>query len=415
MCGITGYWDTSRQISNDQLPIIVEQMSNTLLHRGPDSGGIWVDVETGIALGHRRLAIVDLSPEGHQPMMAADGRYIMVFNGEIYNFLELRKQLEALGHQFRGHSDTEIILAGFCQWGVLEAVKQFNGMFAFAVWDKKQRVLHLGRDRIGEKPLYYGWVGKTLVFASELKAFKVYPDFHPEINRDALASFLRYCYVPAPFSIYKNVYKLPPGTLLSWNGIDSHSQPVPYWSVKETAELGNTHPFLGSESEAITQMEILLKEAVGLRMVADVPLGAFLSGGIDSSTVVALMQSQSSQPVNTFTIGFNEKEYNEAEHALAVAKHLGTNHTELYVTPEQALAVIPKLPALYDEPFSDASQIPTFLVSQLARQHVTVSLSGDGGDELFWRLRSLFLRSQHLAKDWLDTQAPTANTCIYFD
>lgn len=391
MCGITGFWDISRQINNDKLPIIVQQMSNTLLHRGPDSSGIWVDVEIGIALGHRRLAIVDLSPEGHQPMMSADGRYVMVFNGEIYNFLELQKQLETLGHQFRGHSDTEIMLAGFCQWGVLEAVKRFNGMFAFVVWDRLERILQLGRDRMGEKPLYYGWVGKTLVFASELKAFKVYPDFQPEINRDALASFLRYCYVPTPFSIYQGVYKLPPATLLSWNGIDSHSQPVSYWSVKETAELGTAHPFLGSESEAIAQLETLLKEAVGLRIFADVPLGAFLSGGIDSSTVVALMQSQSSQPVNTFTIGFNEKEYNEAKHALAVAKHLGTNHTELYVTPEQALAVIPKLPALYDEPFSDASQIPTFLVSQLARQHVTVSLSGDGGDELFGGYNRYFL------------------------
>jgi asparagine synthase (glutamine-hydrolysing) len=391
MCGISGYWDISRQISNEQLPIVVEQMSNTLLHRGPDSGGVWVDIEAGIALGHRRLAIVDLSPHGHQPMMSADGRYVMVFNGEIYNFLELQKQLEALGYRFRGHSDTEIMLAGFCQWGVLEAIKRFNGMFAFAVWDRLERILHLGRDRMGEKPLYYGWVGKTLVFASELKAFKVYPDFQPEINRDALASFLRYCYVPTPFSIYQGIYKLPPATLLSWNGIDAHSQPVAYWSVKETAELGTANPFQGSELEAIAQMETLLKEAVGLRMVADVPLGAFLSGGIDSSTVVALMQSQSSQPVNTFTIGFNEKEYNEAEHALAVAKHLGTNHTELYVTPEQALAVIPKLPALYDEPFSDASQIPTFLVSQLARQHVTVSLSGDGGDELFGGYNRYFL------------------------
>ena len=383
MCGITGFWDISRQINNDNLPIIIQQMSNSLIHRGPDDGGSWVDGEVGIALGHRRLSIVDLSPEGHQPMISANGRYVIVFNGEIYNFPELRKQLQSLEYSFRGHSDTEIMLASFCEWGVLEATKQFNGMFAFAVWDRQERVLHLGRDRIGEKPLYYGWCGHTLIFASELKAFKVHPDFHPEINRDALALFLRFSYIPAPYSIYQGIYKLPPATLLSWNGNRNYPHPEPYWSAKIAAETGVVYPFTGSEDEAIVHLEALLKDAVKMRMIADVPLGAFLSGGIDSSTIVALMQAQSSQPVKTFSIGFHEQDYNEAKYAKAVAQHLGTDHTELYVTANEALAVIPKLPSLYDEPFADSSQVPTFLVSQLAKNHVTVSLSGDAGDELF--------------------------------
>ncbi len=383
MCGITGFWDISRQINNDKLPVIVEQMSKTLHLRGPDDSGVWVDTEAGIALGHRRLAIVDLSPEGHQPMISADGRYVIVFNGEIYNFLKLRCELEQLGHRFRGGSDTEVMLASFSQWGISEAVQRFNGMFAFAVWDKKQRVLHLGRDRLGEKPLYYGWSGRTFLFASELKAFKAYPDFQPQINRDALTLFFRYNYVPAPHSIYQGIYKLPPATILSWDGRNTSSVQMPYWSLKDTAQLGVNNPFTGTEQDAFDELEGLLLEAVRLRMIADVPLGAFLSGGIDSSTIVALMQAQSSQPVKTFTIGFHEQGYNEAQHARSVAQYLGTDHTELYVTSNEALSVIPKLPYLYDEPFADASQIPTFLVSELARQHVTVSLSGDGGDELF--------------------------------
>lgn len=358
-------------------------MSDTLLHRGPDDGGSWVDAETGIALGHRRLAIVDLSPQGHQPMISADGRYVITFNGEVYNFLELRRELELLGHYFRGHSDTEVMLASLIQWGLDAALQRFNGMFAFALWDRQERILHLARDRFGEKPVYYGWMGSTFLFGSELKALQVHPNFHTEINRDALALFLRFNYVPAPYSIYKGIYKLPPGTVLTWNGLDTHPAPVPYWSAKEVAKLGIAEPFMGSEPEAVAQLDALLRDAVKLRMVADVPLGAFLSGGVDSSTVVALMQAQASQSMKTFSIGFYEDGYNEAQQAKAVAQHLGTDHTELYVTPEEALAVIPKLPILYDEPFSDPSQIPTFLVSQLARQYVTVSLSGDGGDELF--------------------------------
>jgi len=383
MCGITGFWDISRRLNADRLQELSRQMSNTLLHRGPDDGGVWADEEVGISLGHRRLAIVDLSPEGHQPMLSAEGRYVIVFNGEIYNFLELQRELKQLGHQFRGHSDTEVMLASFRQWGLDQAIQRFNGMFAFALWDRQERVLHLGRDRFGEKPLYYGWVGDTLLFASELKALKAHPAFRAEINRDALTLYVRYCYVPAPYSIYEGIYKLSPGTVLSWNGSHDRPAPVPYWSAREVAERGAAAPFIGTESEAAKQLEELLQDAVGLRMMADVPLGAFLSGGIDSSTIVALMQAQSRQPVRTFTIGFNENNYNEAQHAKAVAQHLGTDHSELYVTPEDALAVIPKLPTLYDEPFADVSQIPTFLVSQLAKQQVTVSLSGDAGDELF--------------------------------
>jgi asparagine synthase (glutamine-hydrolysing) len=383
MCGIVGFWDNSQQLNTDQLVPMVQRMSDTLLHRGPDDGGTWVDTEARMALGHRRLAIVDLSPEGHQPMVSAEGRYVIVFNGEIYNFLELRRQLEQLGHRFRGHSDTEVMLAAFSQWGLDAAVRHFNGMFAFALWDRQERVLHLGRDRLGEKPLYYSWLGQTFLFASELKALKAYPNFNPEINRDALALYLRHNYIPAPYSIYQGVYKLPPASILTVQLGEAVAQPVPYWSAKSIAESGINQPFTGSETEAIAQLDTLLRDAISLRMVADVPLGAFLSGGIDSSTVVALMQAQSTQPVKTFTIGFYEDSYNEATYAKAVAQHLGTDHTELYVTPAEAMAVIPKLPTLYDEPFADSSQIPTFLVAQLARQQVTVSLSGDAGDELF--------------------------------
>jgi asparagine synthase (glutamine-hydrolysing) len=362
-------------------------MSDTLLHRGPDDEGSFIDEAAGLALGFRRLSIIDLSPEGHQPMTSKDGRYVLIFNGEIYNFQELRRELEDLGHPFRGHSDTEVMLAAFTQWGFEPAIKRFNGMFALALWDKEERTLHLTRDRIGEKPLYYGFSGSTFLFGSELKALRAHPEFKAEINRDALALFLRYNYIPAPYSIYQGIYKLTPGTYLSLDERESSlgqlPEPLAYWSAREAAEAGTASPFEGTEAQAVTELEALLTDAVGLRMVADVPLGAFLSGGVDSSTVIALMQAQSSQPVKTFSIGFTEEAYNEARHARAVAEHLKTDHTELYVTPEDAMAVIPRLPTLYDEPFSDSSQIPTFLVSQLARRHVTVSLSGDGGDELF--------------------------------
>jgi asparagine synthase (glutamine-hydrolysing) len=391
MCGITGFWNPSGHWSAAELQDVVDQMANTLRHRGPDDGGGWVEASMNLALGHRRLAIVDLSPEGHQPMVSADDRYVMVFNGEIYNFRELRQQLEALGHQFRGHSDTEIMLASFCQWGIVASVQRFTGMFAFAVWDRRKRLLHLGRDRLGEKPLYYGWGNGTLLFGSELKALNAYPRLQSAINRDAVALFLRHSYIPAPYSIYQDIYKLPPGTILTWNGQSPELTPIPYWSAKTVAEQGVAHPFTGSAAEAATALEQLLTAAVGRQMVADVPLGAFLSGGIDSSTIVALMQSQSDQPVKTFSIGFREDNYDEAQYAQAVAQHLNTDHTELYVTPDEALAVIPQLPTLYDEPYADVSQIPTFLVAQLARKSVTVSLSGDGGDELFGGYKRYFL------------------------
>lgn len=428
MCGITGFLDSSCQMGSDELQSITEKMIDKLLHRGPDDFGTWIDAKTGIALGHRRLSIVDLSPSGHQPMHSACGRYVIVFNGEIYNFKILRKELEAFGHKFQGHSDTEVMLSAISRWGLESAVKRFIGMFAFALWDKREHRLHLARDRLGEKPLYYGWMGKTFLFGSELKALRAHPDFREEINRDALALYLRHNYVPGPYSIYKGIYKLPPGTILTLNRADGISTPapIPYWSAREVAEQGIARPFTGSVEEAITQLDTLLREAVKMRMEADVPLGAFLSGGVDSSLVVALMQAQSDIPIKTFSIGFHESEYNEANHAKAVAQHLGTDHTELYITPEQAMAVIPRLPTLYDEPFADSSQIPTYLVSELARRYVTVSLSGDGGDELFAGYKRYFLgqsiwnkigwmpkRMRHAASGMLTTISPQTWTSIF--
>ncbi|GAX92058.1 asparagine synthase (glutamine-hydrolyzing) [Effusibacillus lacus] len=385
MCGIAGFISIQSRLTTDELQQQAIKMGESIVHRGPDDSGIWVDAEAGIALAHRRLSIVDLSPEGHQPMVSPSGRYVIVFNGEIYNFCILREELQRSGYSFRGHSDTEVMLAAIEQFGVEPAIKKFVGMFAFALWDRQERMLILGRDRMGEKPLFYGRIGNSFMFASELKALRNHPDFRSEIDRKALALYMRHNYIPAPYSIYRGIFKLLPGTILTFRSMfpDSELTPVPFWTVREAAEKGVENLFGGSESEAVNRLDQLLRDSVGQQMVADVPLGAFLSGGIDSSTVVAVMQSLSRQPVKTFTIGFHEEGYNEAEHAKAVARHLGTDHTELYVSLEQAMDVIPRLPVLYDEPFSDSSQIPTFLVSQLARQHVTVSLSGDGGDELF--------------------------------
>ena len=386
MCGITGFLDLSAcRMRSEELIPTVTRMAEAICHRGPDDQGVWADAEAGLALGFRRLAILDLSPTGHQPMLSADGRYMMIFNGEVYNFAELREKLDSLGHRFRGTSDTEVMLAAFVQWGLEAAVRRLNGMFAIAVWDRQQKVLHLVRDRLGVKPLYYGWCNDVFLFGSELKALRAHPVFDAVIDRDSLSLFLRHSYIPVPHSIYKNINKLPPGTILSLpvNGGRQEGTMTTYWSAREAVEQGQMDPFRGSAEEAVSELDRLLRESVRLRMIADVPLGAFLSGGIDSSAIVALMQTQSRLPVRTFTIGFHEGGYNEAVYAKAVARHLGTEHTELYVTPEAAMAVIPSLPTLYDEPFSDPSQIPTYLVSQLARQHVTVSLSGDGGDELF--------------------------------
>ncbi|HYX69079.1 MAG TPA: asparagine synthase (glutamine-hydrolyzing), partial [Terriglobales bacterium] len=388
MCGIAGIWSRERASGNDELRATVQEMASRLRHRGPDDQGTWTDAEVGIALASRRLAILDLSPAGHQPMISASSRYVVTFNGEIYNYEELRHQMESDVTDsvlaLRGHSDTEVMLAAFDHWGVEPTLPRLNGMFALGVWDRKERVLYLVRDRLGEKPLYYGWIGNTLLFASELKALHAHPAFRPEIDREALAFHLRYNCVPAPFSIYQGVHKLPAATFLRiQSDMRGEVLPVAYWSLLEVARHGIENPYRGSDAQAVEQFDGLLREAVKLRMISDVPLGAFLSGGIDSSTVVALMQAQSNRPVRTFSIGFHEANYNEAKDAHAVARHLRTEHTELYVTPQQTMAVIQRLPTLYDEPFADSSQIPTFLVSQLARQYVTVALSGDGGDEVF--------------------------------
>lgn len=384
MCGFTGFLDFGRQLDADAMTATVLGMANTLRHRGPDDRGTWVDPSAGIALGFRRLAIVDLTAEGHQPMASATGRYVMAFNGEIYNHRELRQELLAAGvSAFRGHSDTEVMLAAFERWGPARCLDRFVGMFAFALWDRSTRTFLLARDRIGEKPLYYGRSGRSLIFGSELKALRAYPGFGGEINREGLALYMRFGYVPAPYSIYQGIYKIPSGTSVTIKDDGSISDPVPYWSAHDFGQTETSPPLPGSDTDAVDQLEARLREAVGQQMVADVPLGAFLSGGIDSSTIVALMQAQSTRPVKTFTIGFDEAGFDEARHAKAVARHLGTEHTELYVTTDTAREVIPSLPEIYDEPFADASAIPTCLVSRLAREHVTVSLSGDGGDELF--------------------------------
>lgn len=388
MCGLVGFLGGLAQQEAQSNEGLLRQMADSIVHRGPDDAGYWFDLNQSIALGHRRLSIVDLSPAGHQPMHSKSERYVLVFNGEIYNHLALRIELEKGGDiAWRGHSDTETLLAGFSTWGIQGTLERSIGMFAIAVWDRQTNRLTLARDRIGEKPLYYGWQGSgnsaVFLFGSELKALRAHPAFHAEVDRDALSLLLRHNYVPAPHSIYKGIAKLNPGCLLTVSLKQREPEVVTYWSGAKVATAGVANRFTGSATQAVDELETLLKDAVRQQMMADVPLGAFLSGGVDSSTVVALMQTQSPRPVKTFTIGFNEAGYNEAVHAKAVAKHLGTEHTELYVTAEQAMAVIPRLPALYDEPFADSSQIPTFLVSQLARQHVTVSLSGDAGDELF--------------------------------
>ena len=383
MCGLAGYLGNA--VSGEAGQRALLSMTAALMHRGPDSDGYWCDENAGIALGHRRLAVVDLTEAGHQPMLSTSSRYAIVFNGEIYNHGVLRKELEQTGmaQLWRGHSDTETLLAAFEAWGIEATLVRCQGMFAFAAWDTSNRTLTLGRDRVGEKPLYYGWQGNTFLFGSELKALKAHPAFTASIDRNAVVSLMRYSAIPAPHSIYKGIFKLPPGTLLTVSAANDNAEPIPYWSAHSVVLEGIANPFRGSAQDAVNQLDALLKNAIGQQMVADVPLGAFLSGGVDSSTVVALMQTQSSRPVRTFTIGFHEQGYDEAIHAKAVARHLGTDHTELYVSAEQARDVIPQLPSVYCEPFSDSSQIPTFLVSQLARQQVTVSLSGDGGDELF--------------------------------
>jgi asparagine synthase (glutamine-hydrolysing) len=381
MCGIAGLLDRSGRL-RDGVKSTATDMSWALHHRGPDDGGVWTDDARGVALASRRLAVIDLSPLGHQPMVGGDGRLVLTYNGEIYNFMKIRKTLEDLGCRFRGHSDTEVLLEAIAQWGLREALCRSEGMFAMALWDGTSGTLSLARDRLGEKPLYYGWLGDTFVFGSELKALKAHPDWKPNVDRAALRDYFEYGYIPAPRSIYAGIRKLPPGTIIS---VDARSgrtgDPEPYWSLEEAA--APTNRVGRSASEAVDALEELLLEAVSSRVVADVPVGAFLSGGIDSSLIVALMQHSSSRSVRTFTIGFDDPSYDESASASAIARHLGTDHCELQLTAEDALGVVPDLAGIYDEPFADWSQIPTLLVSQFARESVTVALSGDGGDELF--------------------------------
>jgi asparagine synthase (glutamine-hydrolysing) len=388
MCGLAGYLGGGHWATKPEASAVLGRMARTMVSRGPDDCGIWI-ADAGVGLAHRRLSILDLSPAGHQPMVSHTGRYVIVLNGEIYNHQDLRRELETTegSPRWRGRSDTETLLAGFCEWGIRATVERCIGMFAFAVWDKANQVLTLGRDRLGEKPLYYGWQGvgdsSCFLFGSDLKALRAHPAFAADIDRDALCLLMRHNCIPAPHSIYRGVFKLPPAHLLTVSPNRREPAIEAYWSLVDVAVAGVQAPFEGTAAQATDTLEQLLRQAVRQQMVADVPLGAFLSGGIDSSTVVALMQAQSDRPVKTFSIGFGEEGYDEAQHAKAVARHLGTDHTELYVTPQHAFDVISRLPELYSEPFSDSSQIPTFLVSQLARQRVTVSLSGDAGDELF--------------------------------
>ena len=382
MCGIAGFVAPGLSAAAER---DLSAMTDAIAYRGPDGAGRWIDEQGGVALGHRRLAIIDLSSAGHQPMASASGRYVITYNGEIYNFRALRSEIEASAPDlpWRGHSDTEVLLAAIELWGVEGALRRLNGMFAFALWDRSTRTLTLARDRIGEKPLYYGRMGGTVLFGSEMKALTAHPAFAGEVDRDSLALFLRHNYIPAPQSIWRGIAKLPPAHFVEIrDGGRDIGVPTAYWDLRDIAEGGAAAP-LADGPELVDQLEQLLFDAVRLRMESDVPLGAFLSGGIDSSTIVALMQAQSSRPVQTYTIGFHERAYDEAEHAKAVAAHLGTDHTELYVQPGDALDLVPQLPAIWDEPFSDSSQIPTYLVSKLTRGHVTVSLSGDAGDELF--------------------------------
>lgn len=388
MCGIIGY--LGGQFENERISTdILKDMSDQILMRGPDSSGKWIDLSKKVALGHRRLAVVELSEAGHQPMSSYSERYVMTYNGEIYNNTEIRTELSKTGVKIKWHgaSDTETILAGFDVWGIKDTISRITGMFAIAVWDKELGQLFLVRDRMGEKPLYYGWQGsgskKVFLFGSELKALKQHPEFANEIDRDSLSLYMRYNYVPAPNSIYKDIMKVDPGSIVTITLHKESHKTEKYWSALDVIKNGIDSPFTESRQNITDNLEVNLKKTISQQMMADVPLGAFLSGGIDSSLIVSLMQAQSSRPIKTFTIGFNEAGYNEAEFAKSVADHLGTDHTELYVSSQDALDVIPKLPKIYCEPFSDSSQIPTYLVSSLARHHVTVSLSGDGGDEIF--------------------------------
>ncbi len=384
MCGIAGFVPLHPKAPGHEIrdiKSVCRAMIDTLYHRGPDGSGVWTDEHAGVALGHRRLAILDLSPHGAQPMQSACNRFVLTYNGEVYNHLSLRRELEKRGHKFRGTSDTETLLAAIAEWGLEATLKRCIGMFALALWDRDKRTLQLARDRMGIKPLYYARTGNHVLFSSETKALRRHPEFSPQIDRDALALFFRHNYIPSPHCIYRNAYKLEPGHILTLDqsGLSTRC----WWSATTAWEAGLTEPFPGSLDEASDHLHDLLTDSVRLRMLSDVPLGAFLSGGIDSSTVAALMQAQSSRPVRTFSIGFADQKYDESPMARAIANHLGTNHTELRVTPREMAEVIPSLPRFWDEPFADSSQVPSLCLARLTRQHVTVALSGDGGDELF--------------------------------
>jgi len=418
MCGIAGFWQR-REGRKEELSHKILGMTTSLAHRGPDDHGVWINTSAGIALGHQRLSIIDLSPKGRQPMVSRSGRYVITYNGEIYNFPVLRRELVEDGIQFKSTTDTEVILEGIDCWGFEETLKKIMGMFAFAVWDEEEKVLYLARDRVGIKPLFYGKNNDIFFFASELKALWSHPDFEPEIEQKCIPLFLRFDNVPTPYSIYKGIQKLLPG---HYAVVQQGEEPslYPYWDVKKVVVDGIKNPVVLDEEQVGLELEKLLLEAVKMHMMADVPLGGFLSGGVDSSTVVALMQAQSTQPVRTYSIGFFEQDFNEAIFSKKVAKYLGTDHTELYVSPADALEIIPRLPEVYDEPFADYSQIPTLLISQLTRSHVTVALSGDGGDELFggyprylrapstWRVLRLFPEfSRHHAGRFIRLVSPT--------
>lgn len=382
MCGIVGLLDPRRSRAAEDTTALLHRMAEPIANRGPDGDGVWIDESAGIGFGHRRLAILDLSEQGHQPMLSTDGRYVITYNGEVYNHHEIRHELERLGTRFRGHSDTEVLVEALSRWGVEAALDRVDGMFAFGVWDREDRSLVLARDRMGEKPLYYGKLGSgEIVFGSSLDSLRSHPLFDRPVDRDALALFFRHKYVPAPWSIYSGILKLEPGHTLRIDAGGHIGDPKPYWSYSEL--VGRGRDFDGSPEEAASRLDELLRKSVRRRMVADVPVGAFLSGGIDSSLIVAAAQQESSSAVRTFTMGTESAEFDESADAARVAAHLGTDHTNLVVTPADALRVVERLSTMYDEPFADSSQIPTHLVSELARSQVTVALSGDAGDELF--------------------------------
>jgi len=403
MCGLTGFlWGSDLKIESASVQL--ESMTEAIRHRGPDDKGTWIDNEARVAIGHRRLSILDLSSAGHQPMASNSNRYVIAFNGEIYNHNELRNQLNKSNSNlidWSGHSDTETLLMCFEFWGVEQTLIRLVGMFAISLYDIKKKSLYLIRDRMGEKPLYYGWNNGIFLFGSELKSIKSFSSFLAEVDRNALALYLKYDYVPSPYSIYKGINKLPQGSYIEISMVnrvwsqENLSDPVYYWSMGEIAKSEkDANKFNNSDKDTIQKLDNLLLKSIKQQMISDVPLGAFLSGGVDSSVVTALMQKQSIGKVKTFTIGFNERHFNEAQHAKAVACHLGTEHTELYVSPEDAMNVIPHLPQIYDEPFADSSQIPTFMVSKMTRQHVSVALSGDGGDEIFGGYNRYFMANR---------------------